>query len=68
MAFTNDPRYPYHKAVHRDMARLREMGMEAWLAEQAARWVCRTCGSSFHWFARKCDHCGTRVNAEHWPV
>jgi hypothetical protein len=66
-AFMNDPRYPYHKDVQRDMVRLKEIGTDAWLREQATRWVCATCGSKYHWFARKCATCGTRVNARHWP-
>jgi hypothetical protein len=66
-AFVNDPRYPYHRAVHSDMVRLREVGTETWLREQATRWACRTCGNKYHWFERKCASCGTRVNAEYWP-
>ncbi len=66
-AFTNDPRYPYHKAVHADMARLKEIGIDAWLEEQAARWVCSTCGHKYHWFARRCATCGSRVNRQYWP-
>ncbi len=66
-AFVNDPRYPYHRAVQRDMLRLKEIGIDAWLREQPARWICPSCGSTFHWFARRCGQCGTRVNAEHWP-
>ena len=66
-AFTDDPRYPYHKAVHADMARLEEIGLEAWLAEQSERWVCPSCGNPYHWFARTCPTCGTRVNEQYWP-
>ncbi len=66
--FMNDPRYPYHKDVQDWMVRLREVGTAAWLREQAARWVCRTCGSQYHWFARKCATCGTRVNERYWPA
>ncbi|MBN2368967.1 MAG: DUF3795 domain-containing protein [Vicinamibacteria bacterium] len=65
--FTNDPRYPYHKEVHRDMARLKEIGEEAWMREQSARWTCSKCGGTYHWFARKCPACGTRVNEKYWP-
>jgi hypothetical protein len=61
MDFTNDPRYPYHKEVHRDMARLKEIGEEAWLREQSARWICPKCGGTYHWFARKCPSCGTAI-------
>jgi hypothetical protein len=66
-AFMNDPRYPYHKDVQADMARLREIGTDPWLREQAARWTCRSCGNKYHWFARKCPTCGTRVNEKYWP-
>jgi hypothetical protein len=67
MDFTNDPRYPYHKEVHRDMARLKEIGQEAWMREQSARWICPKCGGTYHWFARKCPACDTRVNEKYWP-
>ena len=66
-AFTDDPRYPYHKAVHADMARLREIGLPAWLKEQSVRWICPSCGHRYHWFARQCPTCNARVNEEYWP-
>lgn len=65
--FTNDPRYPYHKAVHADMAQLQEIGIPAWLEEQKARWICPSCGNRYHWFARRCPTCDARVNEQYWP-
>jgi hypothetical protein len=67
VAFMNDPRYPYHKEVPANMARLDEIGLTAWLKEQSARWICAQCGKPYHWFARTCPTCGTRVNQKYWP-
>jgi len=67
MGFTNDPKYPYHKAVHADMERLDDIGLAAWLEEQASRWICGDCGNTYHWFAQQCPSCGARVNLEYWP-
>jgi hypothetical protein len=60
-AFIADPRYPYHRDVPAAMARLAEIGLEAWGAEQDAHWNCPSCGSRFNWFSAKCPGCGGPV-------
>jgi hypothetical protein len=61
-AFMDDPQYPYHRDVPAAMARLKEIGLEAWSAEQDARWNCPRCSGRFDWFARSCPGCGGAVN------
>lgn len=59
--FMDDPECPYHKDVPAAMARLSEIGLEAWSVEQDARWNCPTCGGRFDWFAKACPSCGAAV-------
>jgi hypothetical protein len=59
--FLDDPEYPYHKDVPEAMRRLTDVGLEAWSAEQDARWRCPSCGGRFDWFAKACPSCGAAV-------
>jgi hypothetical protein len=60
--FMDDPEYPYHKDVPAAMARLAQVGLETWSAEQDARWNCPSCGARFDWFATACPNCGGAVS------
>jgi len=60
--FRDDPRYPLHAATPALMARLSEVGLEAWAAEQRQKWICESCGREFGWFSQRCPGCGAAVN------
>ncbi len=54
-AFANDG-VPHHGETLGNLKRLREVGEEAWLAEQRARWTC-ACGARRSWYLRECPKC-----------
>jgi hypothetical protein len=60
-SFRDDPDYSYHADTPVLMARLREIGLEAWAGEQELRWNCTSCGSRFDWFSERCPGCGAAV-------
>ncbi len=44
---------------------LRARGSAAWLAEQAEKWRCPSCGRVGSWYERICADCGTDLPAGH---
>lgn len=58
--FHND-KYPHHSAIFKNLAAIREKGVEAWLAEEKKRWACPKCGERFYWYSEKCAKCGTEL-------
>lgn len=60
--FMYDPELPYHRDVPEMMLRLRQVGLETWAEEQSRKWICKSCGADFSWFAQRCPGCGTAVN------
>ncbi len=61
-AFQGDGR-PHHAAVLANLERLRAVGREQWLAEQAAQWSCSGCGRRFSWYERRCAACGANLRS-----
>jgi hypothetical protein len=59
--FLDDASYPYHKDVPEMMARLSQIGLEKWSAEQSRRWICAGCGHEYDWFSQLCPGCGAAV-------
>lgn len=59
-AFQAD-QYAHHSVVLKNLEAIRERGGEAWLAEQAARWKCPSCGARSTWYDDKCDECGAEL-------
>jgi len=59
-AFQAD-KHPHHSVVLRNLEAIGEGGADAWLAEQAERWKCRSCGARFTWYDDKCDACGSEL-------
>ena len=53
-----DDEWAHHSAVIKNLDRLKEIGLEAWLAEQNERWTCPACGARFDWYDEKCPDCG----------
>jgi hypothetical protein len=46
---------PHHSEAIPNLRAIREMGVDAWLAEQKARFAC-SCGKRLSWYARRCIH------------
>ena len=55
-AFQGDGRL-HHEGILIELGRLREMGADKWLAEQAQRWRCK-CGEPYNWYEETCSKCG----------
>lgn len=50
--------WAHHIDVIDNLKRIKEIGIDAWLAEQKQQWSCPQCGSRTHWYQSKCCHCG----------
>ena len=59
--FNNDG-LPHHGEVLANIQRQREIGLDAWIAEQEARWRCPQCGSTIDWYASQCADCGAALS------
>lgn len=59
LRFMNDPDYPYHQLVQKDMQRLKEIGEEKWVEEMEKRYHCAQCNHRVNWFETECPACGT---------
>jgi predicted amidophosphoribosyltransferase len=59
-AFRNDDA-PHHSAIFRNLGEIRDLGVEAWLEVQAARWSCPACGRRFGWYDETCEGCGAEL-------
>ncbi|MBN1121900.1 MAG: DUF3795 domain-containing protein [Anaerolineae bacterium] len=59
----DNPDYPYHSLVPQQMADIRAMGVDAWLAGQDRRWRCPTCNARFSWFDSTCPNCGAKTRS-----
>ncbi|MCF7794686.1 MAG: DUF3795 domain-containing protein [Candidatus Cloacimonetes bacterium] len=51
----------HHSSVFRGLDRIKEIGIEKWLTEQAERWRCERCGTPSTWYREKCEKCGTEL-------
>jgi predicted RNA-binding Zn-ribbon protein involved in translation (DUF1610 family) len=60
--FRDAEEWPYHAAVPKNLARIQQIGVAAWLKEQDARWRCPECGTKFAWQDETCKHCGEKVS------
>jgi len=59
-AFNNDG-MAHHGEVLENIRREREIGIDAWLEEQARRWRCPRCGRPTDWYAAQCYECGSKL-------
>jgi hypothetical protein len=51
----------HHSSVLRGLERIKEIGIEKWLTEQAERWCCEKCGTVSTWYRNKCEKCGAEL-------
>jgi hypothetical protein len=52
-----DDGHIHHLDVLDNLAALKELGPDRWLAEQERRWTCE-CGAGFSWYETACRNCG----------
>jgi hypothetical protein len=51
-----------------NIRRQRDIGIDAWIAEQEQRWRCPHCGCPTDWYAGQCYDCGTTLSGQfNWP-
>lgn len=62
LKFSKDE-WPHHIEVIDNLKRIREIGEEAWLSEQAERWSCPDCGGRTHWYQKACTICGAVITS-----
>jgi len=48
----------HHGVVLENLKQLKQLGKEAWLDAQRARWSCTRCGERFSWKQETCKACG----------
>jgi predicted RNA-binding Zn-ribbon protein involved in translation (DUF1610 family) len=58
-----EKRLPHQQSKRANLERVRCVGAEAWLREQAAQWRCPDCGEPYSWYRRTCAKCGTQLPA-----
>ncbi len=59
--FSNDI-FPHHDEVLANIRRQRDIGIDAWIAEQEERWRCPHCGCATDWYASQCPDCGAALS------
>ena len=52
--------WPHHIEVIDNLNRIREIGADAWLAEQKKVWSCPECGTRTHWYQTECIICNAK--------
>jgi hypothetical protein len=56
-----DTEWEHHQVVLQNLFRIKEVGVEKWLEEQAEYWQCPACGSRTMWYQRICTKCGGAI-------
>jgi hypothetical protein len=56
-----DDEYEHHQSVLNNLNRIKEIGLEGWLAEQREQWKCRSCGKRTQWYEKTCTACGAEI-------
>lgn len=54
--------WEHHQKVLDNLRRIREIGVEAWLAEQKEYWQCPACGFRTQWYQKQCTNCGAAIS------
>jgi len=57
----DDPRFAYRRETVANLRCIQEVGFEAWLGEQDARWKCPECGGRVVFYHYTCVECGRIV-------
>lgn len=54
--------WEHHKCVIANLTRMREIGADIWLEEQAKHWQCPECGCRVQWYQESCSRCNADVS------
>ncbi|MDD2230906.1 MAG: DUF3795 domain-containing protein [Candidatus Cloacimonetes bacterium] len=57
----NNEEWEHHQVVLKNLYRIKEIGIETWLAEQETYWSCPACGCRTQWYQEKCTKCGEQI-------
>ncbi|MFC1950857.1 DUF3795 domain-containing protein [Chloroflexota bacterium] len=55
-----DKRFTYRHELIDSLARLKEVGIDVWLAEQQQKWRCPQCGDTVRFYSYTCIKCGCK--------
>ncbi len=58
----NDTEWPHHADVIANLNRIKSIGIQAWLSEQAELWKCPKCNTRTHWYQTTCKNCGHNLS------
>ncbi len=64
----NQGNYPHRQEYLPNLAKIKEMGVEEWVAYEKARWSCPQCGWSISWYDARCTGCGAPRSAQLFPL
>lgn len=64
-AFMNN-QWPHHWTMRANLQAIRDIGRDAWLNNQKAQWLCKSCGAEIKWYQKKC-RCGRELNGWNLP-
>lgn len=56
-----DKKLPHLKTVSPNQRRIKEKGVNVWLAEQQNQWQCPDCQTAFSWYRTQCSACGKEL-------
>lgn len=56
-----DPRFDYRREAIGNLERAKEVGCDAWISEEVARWTCPQCGGRVVFYAYRCTGCDREV-------
>lgn len=54
--------WEHHQVVLANLQRIKEIGGENWLQEQAEYWSCPACGCRTQWYQESCTRCGGKIS------
>jgi hypothetical protein len=53
----SEEEWPHHADVLKNLNRMREIGVSAWLMEQKDLWKCPNCQDRTFWYQERCTKC-----------
>ena len=56
-----DPRFQYRHEIIKNLERLSELGIKAYLEYQDKKWECPSCKGRVHWYHYRCSQCKKEI-------
>ena len=60
--------YPHRNEYLRNLAKIREMGVQEWVKYEEKRWRCPQCGLPMSWYDSECAGCGEPRSERLFPL